>query len=99
MLEVSKITLDNITEAAKNDPFIDGVNFALNYIIDNRSRRFFCWERLNQGKKATKKALEAEQSINKEVRYLHDCLLHLITTPEALKNAVSDYKARKFWGL
>ena len=81
-----------------NDEFINGLEFAAAYIIDNRARRFFSWTATQQ-KKAPKKELEKQQGINHEARFLHDCILHLAAEPTALDNARTEYNLHSFWGL
>ena len=82
-----------------NDDFINGLEFAAAYIIDNRARRFFSWTATQQTRKAPKKELEKQQGINQEARFLHDCILHLAADPTALDNARTEYNLHGFWGL
>ena len=79
--------------------FIEGVKFAAAYIIDNRSRRFFCWKARTERKHTSKKELDKNLELNKETRYFSDCLIHLVDDPGALKNATKEYYNRGFWGL
>lgn len=79
--------------------FIEGLNFAAALIKDNRSRRFFSWQGINQARHATKKEQEKQQELNKEVRYLSDCLIHLVNNPGALENARAEHNKNGFWDL
>lgn len=81
------------------EAFIEGVKFAAAYIIDNRSRRFFCWKAAAERKRTPKKEFDKALELNKEARYFSDCLIHIADDPGALKNAVNEYNNRGFWGL
>lgn len=64
-----------------NDDFINGILFAAAYIIDNRSRRFFCWKATQERKRTPKKELEQQLALNHETRFFSDCLQHLTSNP------------------
>ena len=89
------------TEApAGTDPFIEGVKFAAALIEDNRARRQFSttWI-MERNARTPKKAIAENAARHDEAKYLMRFIRYIIEKPDALKNALTEYKNNKFWKL
>ena len=89
------------TEApAGTDPFIEGMKFAAALIEDNRARRQMSFEWIEgRNPKTTKRAIACNEARHNEARYLMQFIRHIIAAPDALKNALTEYKNNKFWKI
>lgn len=89
------------TEApAETDSFIEGVKFAAALIENNRAHRQFSFEWITERKpKTTKREIACNEARHNEACYLMQFIRQIIEHPDALKNALTEYKNNKLWKI
>lgn len=82
------------------DLFNNAIKFAAAAIEDNRARRNFCFEAIeNRNPKTTKKAAACNKARNDEVKYLVDFLVNFVANYQGFNPWLEDYKNGNFWKL